>query len=294
MKTRTLLLLSLTLILLAACSPSESRPEPTSITLGESSSIPLSPTSPPSTSADRKCPLNRSYLDALAAGLPIGQAVLSHQSYGGEDTLAVWLVSPEIDPTAVEQGQAIAEQQAIQVSKTLVESDPCLLEIETLLVTVVDAEYRQWFSGSLRTIDLPNLQTEQSGGGTESEQGGGRESLSQNTLPADACTFPEVAAQLKSEFSSRQLAASFTFVRDAGGNIVYAQWSVPDREAALNVLDSVLVIAGQTPCLYPPATGISVLLTLPDGQTLLSGLLPIAPSQDIDPSTFTFNFIPQP
>jgi len=290
-----LLLLGLILITLAACTPSETLPEPTPIALSQTSSGPRSPTSLPAPSGT--CQFNRSYLDGLAASLSFDQAEVSHQSFGDEDTLAIWLVSPDIVPSAGEQSLATAEQQAIQTSKTLVDDNPCLLEIETLHLTVVDAEYRQWFSGSLRTTDLANLQTEQTGGGTEPEQGGGWEGLPQNTLPAadpDACTWQEMSTRLKREFSSQQEDSVFTFVRDAGGNIIYAQWSVPDQGAALNVLESVLKIAGQISCLSPPTTGISILLTLPDGQTLLSGFLPIDPSQGADPAAFTYNFITQP
>ena len=287
--------LGLILLFLAACSPTETLPEPTSISLGETSSGPRSFTSTPVLLG--ACQFNRSYLDNLATSLSFEQVVISYQSYAAEDTLTIWLVSPEINSFAGEQSRETAELDAIQASKTLVDANPCLLEIETLHLTVVDSGYNQWFSGSLRTIDLPNLQTEQTGGGTESEQGGGREALPLNTLPTagpDECTWQELSSRLKSNFSSRQVEAAFTYVRDAGGNIVYAQWSVPDQGAALKVLDSVMVIASQTSCLHQTASGISVLLTLPDGQTLLSGFLPIPPSQEADPAAFTFNFIPQP
>ncbi len=296
MNTRSILLvLSLALILLTACTPSETLPESTFIPLSETSSGPRSPTSPSSPTGS--CVLTRTFLDGLSSSLPFEQTVITHQSYGGEESLGIWLVSQEIIPTNADQSLATAELQAIQVSKALVDANPCLLEIETMQLTVVDAEYQLWFSGSLRTIDLPNLQTEEIGGGAETEQGGGRESLPPNTESSagpDACTWQELALQLKNDFSSRQVDAAFTFIRDAGGNIVYAQWSVPDQGAALNILDNVMAIAGQASCLFPPTTGISILLTLPNGQTLLSGFLPIDPTQGADPAAFTFNIIAQP
>ncbi len=281
-------------LILSGCSLFTSSPAPTPIPISDSSSQPRTPTTTPEPSGE--CQLTRSFLDELAAILPEEQSVITHQTYGGEDELAVWLVSPNINQPSPEQNQAIAEGQAIQAGKTLLEAAPCLMEIETLKISVVDVGYQLWFSGSLRTVDLPDLQTEQSGGGSETQQGGGRINPAIPTLPplqADACSWPEAASRLKESFAARQPDAAFTFVRDVGGNNVYAQWSVPDRQAALEIIQSVTEIAAQVACLHPPATGISILLTLPDGQILLTGYQPINEDHSIDPAAFTFNMIEQ-
>jgi hypothetical protein len=282
-------------VLFAGCSPAGNPPAPTAIKIDKTSSLPRTPTSTPSVLED--CQPNHALLDELAASLPFEQAEVAHQAYGGENSLMIWLVSPKITQISEEQNQAIAEEQAIQAAKALLEANTCLLDFDALQLTVVDAEYRLWFSGSIRTIDLPSLQSEQTGGGTETEQGGGREEPLPDTLPtenADACTWVEAAARLREDFSTDQVEAVFTFVRDVGGNNIYAQWMVPDRQSTLNVIEIVAKIAGHVSCLHPPPTGISILLTLPDGQTLLTGYQPIGEGQSIDPGDFTFSFIDQP
>jgi len=217
-----------------------------------------------------------------------------HQAYAREDALTIWMVSPEIDQAAFEQKTSVAELQAILAAKILVESGNCIRNFNTMQFIVVDQEYQLWFSGSLRTKDVPDLQVEQTGGGTDSPQGGGREQPIESTpLPENAlaCTWPEVTSRLKDTFSSKNVDASFYYARDAGGSNVYTQWAVPDSEAALNVVDNLTQIAVEIGCLYPPADGISVLLTLPDGQTLLSGYLPLGENGTFDPAQFSFNFI---
>jgi len=217
-----------------------------------------------------------------------------HQAYAREDALTIWMVSPEIDQAAFEQKTSVAELQAILAAKILVESGNCIRNFNTMQFIVVDQGYQLWFSGSLRTRDVPDLQVEQTGGGTDSPQGGGREQPIESTpLPENAlaCTWPEVTSRLKDTFSSKNVDASFYYARDAGGSNVYTQWAVPDSEAALNVVDNLTQIAVEIGCLYPPADGISVLLTLPDGQTLLSGYLPLGENGTFDPAQFSFNFI---
>jgi PBP1b-binding outer membrane lipoprotein LpoB len=295
MKWYRLLALSLAALLLVGCDGATDPQVPTPIRVTESSDQQPILTSTPAIPSE--CQPNRSLLDSLAASLPYEQVVLAHQAYGNENTLFIWLVSPTINLASAEQNQEAAQLQAIQAAKNLLDASACLLEFDTLQMILVDDQYNQWFSGSLRTGDLPGLQPEQSGGGALAEQGGGWQALPAENLPpqdANACSWPQVAARLQTEFSIAGSEAVFYYVRDAGGNNVYAQWAVADQQAALNVLDQVSQIAGQVECLYPPASGISVLLTLPEGQTLLTGYLPILAGQAIDPANFSFNFIEQP
>ena len=279
-------------VILAACSSSTSPTLSTAIPINETSSLPRSSSFTPTTSEN--CQPSQTLLDELVANLPFEQIEVMHQSYAREDALTIWLVSPEINQAAFEQKTPVAEQQAILAAKLLVDASDCLPTFDTLQFIIVDTEYQLWFSGSLRTLDVPDLQVEQTGGGTDSPQGGGREQPAAGTpLPADAsaCTWPETALRLKDKFSAQNVDASFYFARDAGGSNVYTQWAVPDRQAAIDVIDSVSQIAAEVGCLTPTADGISVLLTLPDGQTLLTGYLPLGDNGKFDSSQFSYNFI---
>lgn len=236
-------------------------------------------------------------MDSFAASLPFEQSEVMHQSYAREDSLAVWLVSTEINQVAFEQKPSVAEQQAILAANVLFESSNCIRKFNTMQFIVVDEAFQLWFSGSLRTRDVPDLQVEQAGGGTDSPQGGGREQpVASTPLPINesACTWQETTIKLKDKFSSQNIDASFYFVRDAGGSNVYTQWAVPDSQAALNAIDNLSQIAAEIGCLSPPADGLSVLLTLPDGQTLLSGYLPLGDNGTVDLAQFSYNFIEQP
>lgn len=281
--------------ILAACGTASTPTPPTPIPINETSSLPRSPSSTPADSEN--CQSNQTLLAGLAASLPFEQNEVMHQSYAREDSLVIWLVSTEINQVAFEQKPSVAEQQAIMAANLLFESSNCIRNFNTMQFIVVDEAYQLWFSGSLRTRDIPELQAEQAGGGTDSPQGGGRQQpVASTPLPADAsnCTWPDVAVRLKDKFSSQNADASFYFVRDTGGSNIYTQWAVPDSEAALNVIDSVSQIAAEIGCLNPPADGISVLLTLTDGQTLLSGYLPLGDNGGFDPAKFSYNFIDQP
>jgi len=287
-----IVVVSLTVIISVGCASGSNRIPPSTIPIDNPDSQPsLSPaTSPPAP----ECPPDRTFLDALAAGLPYDQAVIAHQAYGAESSLLVWLVSPSTLQSTVGENQAEAEQQAITAARLLSDASPCLESFDTLQMLIVDPQYRLMFSGSLRTIDLPNLQADQAGGGTELEQGGGRVDPPIEPAAGDDCTWPEASQKLVASFAELNLEAVFYFVRDAGGNNVYAQWSVPDLQTALTIPNFLPEIHSQISCLAPPASGISVLLTLPDGQSLLTGYQPIAEGQAFDSSTFTYTIIEQP
>jgi len=69
---------------------------------------------------------------------------------------------------------------------------------------------------------------------------------------------------------------------------------VPNQEATQDTTDGLSQIASQISCLYPPASGISILLTLPNGQTLLTGYQPLDQGQPIDITRFSYQLIEQP
>lgn len=290
---RSLIFVLSAALLLAACSAGPSPAIDTPIPIMELNTPSDLPESTQAVTPE--CQPIPELLDGLAASLPFPQAVVMQQSYGGEDSLNIWLVSPDLDQAAFEQKQPLAEQQAVLAASTLLGTSDCLLDYETMHLTVVDSGYLLWFSGSLRTVDIPDQPTApEGGGGGDAAQGGGREAPAGDSLPSGSCPWSEAAQNLKEDFSARQIAAWFTFVRDAGGNNVSAQWAVPDQQAALETLNSLPQITSQVSCVHPPVTGISVLLTLPDGQTLLTGYQPIQDGKSMDPAEFDYQFIEQP
>ncbi len=269
---RTIFWLSVLSILLAACAapPSQTiQPEPTS-------TVTTAPAQPAESNQTGQCLPDQTLLDQFRSVLPYEQAVLVQEAFAGERTLIVWFVDPTLEPALPELSAELAAVHAVEALRNLYQASACLSEFQIVHVNVVDSQYNQMFSAPIRFADIPPLVDSGSGGGPNEQSGGGRAEITPAPLlspPKGACAWMETSLNLSDDLAKREISAAFYFIRDPGGSIIYAQWSVVSTENVLSALQELENIYNQIACLYPQPTGLSLTLTSPAGMILLTGFL---------------------
>lgn len=243
----------------------------------------------PTSNQEETCNLAAIHLETWKQTLPYPEIILVPQIYLGETSLIVWYPDPALSQTNSEEIDTQASQSAIAVANQLSIEDACLFAFDSVYITVVDPGYQLRFSGSLRTADLPqtltgNLanQNAETGGGqvlpTENEDSGAGQS----------CQWTQISGTLNELVAENTTSSAFALGRDAGGTNItaYLQFSTAPTDEALSEIIETLY--GGLGCLQSTVNGISIAITLPDAQLVLTGYQPLNPAGSYDPATFTF------
>jgi hypothetical protein len=286
------ILLLLTL-LVSGCSDSAQQPgtaSPTDIPVGESQTAPTEAGS----NAEVLCNISLNAMQDWADSLPYEEVVLVPQTYMDESSLILWLVDTTLLPAYPEVTQELAANRAINAAAELARYTYCVLKFDNIHASVVDADYFLWFSGSIRTVDLPGITTKESGAGTAEAEGGGRvlPSTGDQNSPS-TCTWKDASQSLDKHFAEQNQPAVFYYIRDGGGANLFAHFTVPNADAARPVEDWISGIHAQVSCLQPNLDGLSITLILPDGRILMTGYQPVDKG-GYDPGAFSYSLFDQP
>jgi hypothetical protein len=274
----------------SACSAQASEPIP---------AIPTPAKTTPAYSAPNSdgCRPERGLLDDLEALLPYEQRVIFHQAYGGEHSLVVWFVEPELGVGTTADNESKAITKAVETASLLAQTSVCAEVVDLVHVTVVGVDYTQWFSGPIRLQDIPPSEGDTAGGGPGEERGAGvsEETAEPLVLPGpDSCAWGTVSATLDVEFGGKGVEANFYYVRDANGNNVFVHWVPVEDQESLESIPLLAQVVEQIGCLYPDPTGISLIVSGEDGVVLLNGYLPGRQSGDgivFDIDDFTYQLV---
>lgn len=259
-------------------------------------SYPL-PSTSPAVEVPDECDPSLSSVQTWTASLPYPEAVIIPQSYQEKSSLILWLVDPSLVSGDPELNQELAANQALFSALKIYQHTECVQNFDDIYASIVDSDYRLWFSGSFRTADLPGLQLEETGAGTEQEIGGGRISSSVGGQSAGAeasCSWKEASQILSQHFSKRNQPAVFYYLRDTGGANLYVHLVTSSPQGGEPAQQWVSEIYPLLPCLYAALDGITITLTLPNNQILLTGYQPLNPDGSYDPEKFTSTSFDQP
>ncbi|MEN8241151.1 MAG: hypothetical protein ABFS17_04465, partial [Chloroflexota bacterium] len=187
------------------------------------------------------------------------------------------LMAAELGSRLPEANQQQALDIAINTAEILIGASVCVGKFDLLHITVVGADYTQWFSGPIRPMDLGGGARANVGGGIGLERGGGLAVVT--AAPSDPplesdCDWASANADLDQQFADQLFQSDFYFIRDHGGSLVFAHWVLPAGDAPEDLLPLLENVTAPLTCLYPRPTGISLTITSEDGGVLLSGFLP--------------------
>jgi hypothetical protein len=224
--------------------------------------------------------------------LPYQQAVVTPQSYGDESSLLVWFASPSLANTIPEETETAAVTLAVQAAKAMLAENDCLEEYDSLVFNVVDDNFWLWFSGSMRVADIPDLVVDDSGGGSEQAQGGGRGAVQLGNK--GKCTWPEVAEQLEDAFRTQNNLAVFFYNREVSGNHTYTHWRVGTIPESSKVKEIMTVLATELACLSPTPNGLSATITGPGSEIIATAYLPLRKNGLPLVSKFSFTILEKP
>lgn len=244
----------------------------------------------------RGCQPDHTLLTNLKAQLPYEELEIAAQSYSGEYILMVWIVDPTLEEFDQAERQVKAAQTATSASVLLDQASICVGKFDLLHFSVVGGDYYEWFSGPVRPGDIPGEFETGSGGIPQSERGAGVESNPQ--VPAEpsdenSCSWDMVRDALEQGFSEKSIQAGFTYVRNESGNIVSVHWVIPAEQDPTDDLNLLELVVDELRCLYPPATGISVMVVDDASVIQLTGFLP-ADEGDFDLADFKYQLISEP
>jgi hypothetical protein len=218
-----------------------------------------------------------SLLDNLRAQLSYQQAAVIYQAYAGEHSLVIWLAAPELSGGYPAENQHQATEIAISSAEVLMGASVCVQKFDLLHITVVGADYTQWFSGSIRPADLLSIEDGNTGGGVVPERGAGvlpgTAELSDPPLASD-CDWPSVKASLDQQTIGEEIEADYYFIRDSNASLVFAHWVLPADNLPEDQLPLLAQMTEQLTCLYPRPTGLSMTIAGEDGVVRLTGFIP--------------------
>lgn len=280
-------------LLLAGCQPSGNI-SATLPAVVQTKNTPTSPSNPLPTHPGGVCA--NLDMNAWADSLPYPEAVLTEQSYRGQRSLVLWYADPGLTEATPEELETLAAESALSTLKQLMQAQACFASFESVYVTVVDAGYQLRFSGSVRTEDLAQLSNTDLDDGS-GEVGSGRLSPTAEESASGAgqsCLWTDVSTPLSESFSSDLLPAAFTLTRDPVGTHLSAYVTVPhspDREATQQIAEAVYSSTG---CLQTTLTDITLTLTLPNSQLVVTAYQPLSGENGPDPEAFRYTrFDPQ-
>jgi hypothetical protein len=223
------------------------------------------------------CQPDQVLLRNLEAQLPYQQVEVIHQAFGGEHTLVIWIVDPELSSGFSARDVQVAVQRAAASAQVLNGASVCVRKFDLLHLTVVGADYTQWFSGAFRPGDVPTPAAGGSGGGPQGERGAGVSLVTAMPVSPpgeDICIWTDAQAALVETFAEMEVQGGMYYVRDENGNHVFLHWVLPEGIAAVDSLALLEPLAAQLACLYPRPSGISLTVSGQDGTVVLTAYLP--------------------
>lgn len=221
------------------------------------------------------------------------QYTILHNKLQGKSFLAVWFVEPEINPNSKEseisENATIAIHKALILSQELNKIDICVSELFDMInAVVVDQNYNGWFSGQIKTKDLPaEIQTDKKQLDEISkmyEIGYERSKIPSktNVKPSSGCTWVEAKNNIHKHFASERENVAFYFVLDDVGVNVWAQWDSKVDFLQLNLPASLLNIATEIECLSPKPDRIIFSIVDEKGDVQIIGLWNISDAEKQD------------
>jgi len=190
------------------------------------------------------------------------QSVVIHNKFKGGSFLVVWFVDPTINATPQEseisENDTRAMRDGLLLSQQLNAADGCVSRLfDAINPIVVDKNYNGWFSGRIKTSDLPaTTQTDDDeldeiAKSYEISYLRDKATAESGTAPATVCTWTDTKQKIQNHFSPERQNVGFYYVLDDAGVNVWAQWDSPLDFLQLNLPASLLNIAMEIDCLYP-------------------------------------------
>lgn len=276
--------------LMVGCTPVDNiATSPTSLPT-ESANQEAFPTSTMLSSTPDACQFSDSDLSTWAASLPYEEAALFPQTYQEQSTLNLWFMNPSLTQANTEEVSIWAMESAFSALKQLTLQDDCVMEFDNFFVTVVDPQYRAWFSGSIRPADVEQLNLAELNNGN-GEIGGGRITpTDENTSTGggQTCRWGDIAGAFQKQFPSNNQSIAFTLIQNPEGLELTAYFVVPQTPTDEEVAHLAPVFYDVAGCWQPQIQGISIILMLPNYQLLLTGYQPVRPGGGFDLSELTY------
>lgn len=242
------------------------------------------------------CQFSGDALSGWAASLPFVEVGLFPQNYQEHSTLNLWFVNAALTQANPDEISTWAAESAISALKQLTSQDNCVMEFDTVFITVMDPQYQVWFTGNLQPADVAQI-TLGEGNDHSSEVGGGQIIPTDANAPAgggQACRWVDRYQSLSEQFSTPYQYSSFMLNRDAGGTTLFAYLVLPHRPTDEYIAQLVATIYDLTGCFQAQLDGISITLTLPNSQLILTGYQPLGTGDGYDPATLTYNRFESP
>ncbi len=260
------------------------------------------PTSAPTAVASPSAICTAAQVLARVDQMLAGQDFEAHYlTIGGEFTLSVWLVDPEIDPATPQSGLAAADRQAVgrglSLSFQLVDQVPCLQRVfDQVNPMIVDGRFQHWYKDFLPVsafVGLHDPTTDDliaavEAAGTALEEPRATVPQAAQTPPSGSCDWSEARAAIHSYFGSEANTAAYLIIGAGlvdGGNTtanapddvgVEVQWPVRDTAEAADppVLGRLDHVAEALACLYPAIDSLEAFVVDQAGRTLAYVVVP--------------------
>lgn len=219
----------------------------------------------------------------LKSKIVFDEFVVLHNKLQGKSFLVVWFVDSEINPTPkvseISQNAELAIRKSLILSQELNASDACVGRLFDMINAIaVDKNYNGWFSGQIKTTDLPSTIT------TDEQQldeisklyeiGYLRDKMTAQpkSMPSGKCTWIEARENLHNHFSSERENVGFYFVLDDAGVNVWAQWDSKPEFLQLNLPASLLNIGMEIECLFPQPDRLIFYTVDDNGEIQIAGM----------------------
>jgi hypothetical protein len=220
-----------------------------------------------------------------------------------ELTLSVWLVDPEIDPSASQARLASNNRQALErgvsISYQIIDKLACVRQVfENINPMIVDRRYQSWYIDFVPIRAFPEIDNptaddlidalERSMEGSPSRRRAPPQQEDQ-PAPVDACGWPKARAAIQSHFGmERRNAAAYLLINDPPSTqgpwnsyattnvIVQAQWDIHNADEADEavILENLEPLVEALACLWPPVDLLEVFIVVPSGQMVIYGMVP--------------------
>jgi hypothetical protein len=207
-------------------------------------------------------------LDEVRAALPVNELAVNYNVSRGITSLVIWSVNPEITVPMTEamisEGIDQAWLHAGRMAIAAVEASSCVRELfDVIDAIVVDSNYAGWFSGQVRTADIP-------ANATSDEINDPflmvldsfnitylRQAVVQ-AVPEGTCDWPQARQNIWGHFSPDRANVAFYYTIDEFGGNVWAQWDGPPDDTMLTA--SIMNVMLALDCFNPQANIIAIVV----------------------------------
>ena len=211
------------------------------------------------------------------------QSTVIHNKLKGGSFLVVWFVDPAINATPQEseisENDARAIRDGLLLSQQLNAADGCVGRLfDAINAIVVDKNYNGWFSGRMKTSDLPTTvqtdddQLDELAKSYQISYLRDKLTAEPGTAPTTACTWTDTKQRIQYHFAPERQNVGFYYVLDDAGVNVWAQWDSPLDFLLLNLPASLLNIAMELDCLSPTPDRIIFDIVDDTGEMQIIGL----------------------